>query len=206
MINLLAVIPGSPAARRPRRSRFSASSSRATTTRSCSRSSRSSAPTTADRAPRCSSSWRAPSSRRTLPMDVELLFLDGEEAVGEWQGERSHLRQPLLRPGREEGRDAQDHRRARPRRHDRRQGLADHARVELDALAHRVSVGRRLQARPPRVRRRDDDDRGRSPRVPRGRRARRSTSSTSTTPPGTAPTTRWTSCPPASLQASETSS
>ncbi len=107
---------------------------------------------------------------RTLPMDVELLFLDGEEAVGEWQGSDHTYGSRYYVAGRAEGRDAQDHRRARPGRHDRRQGSADHERGELDALAHRGSVGRRLQARPPRVRRRDDDDRGRSPRVPRGRR------------------------------------
>ena len=110
---------------------------------------------------------------RTLPMDVELLFLDGEEAVGEWHGERPHLRQPPLRPGRAEGRHAQDHRRARAGRHDRRQRPADHARVELHALADRHRVERRRQAGPPRVRRRDHDRRGRPPRVPRGRRAGR---------------------------------
>ena len=47
---------------------------------------------------------------KTLPMDVELLFLDGEEAVGEWQGQRSHLRQPPLRAGRPQRRHAEDHR------------------------------------------------------------------------------------------------
>ena len=30
-------------------------------------------------------------------MTIELLFLDGEEAIGDWTGQRPHLRQPALR-------------------------------------------------------------------------------------------------------------
>ena len=34
---------------------------------------------------------------RAEPLPIELLFLDGEEAVVDWTGHRPHLRQPLLR-------------------------------------------------------------------------------------------------------------
>ena len=40
---------------------------------------------------------------------IEFLFLDGEEAVVEWAGERPHLRQPLLRRQRAADADAGGH-------------------------------------------------------------------------------------------------
>ena len=39
-------------------------------------------------------------ARGQLPFTIELLFLDGEEAVRRVAGQRQHLRQPLLRRGR----------------------------------------------------------------------------------------------------------
>ena len=44
---------------------------------------------------------RALKGRRN-PLPIELLFLDGEEAVIDWNGHGSHLRQPLLRREAEE--------------------------------------------------------------------------------------------------------
>jgi hypothetical protein len=50
---------------------------------------------------------------------IELLFFDGEEAVVKWDSRyRQHLRQPVLRRGRPEGRHAQESARARAARHD----------------------------------------------------------------------------------------
>ena len=43
---------------------------------------------------------------RKNALPIELLFLDGEEAVVDWHGHRPHLRQPLLRRGRAQGRHA----------------------------------------------------------------------------------------------------
>ena len=82
----------------------SASSWPATSTPSCSRSSASSAPATARRAPpRCSNSAGSLKDR-PRPFTIELLFLDGEEAVVEWSATDStygsrHYVQNARRPG-----------------------------------------------------------------------------------------------------------
>ena len=110
-----------------------------------------------------------------------------------WHGQRSHLRQPLLRRGGEEGRDAATDIQAFilvDMIGDR--DLRISARAELDAVADRRHLGHREAAESPRVRRRTT--RRSKTTTSRSWRpaSRRSTSSTSTTPPGTPPATRST--------------
>ena len=57
-------------------------------------------------------------ARPQLPFTIELLFLDGEEATGEWQRPRQHLRQPPLRGGGAQDRHAEVAAGADPARHD----------------------------------------------------------------------------------------
>ena len=77
---------GQPRRHAARRSGPSASSSPATTTPSCSTSSGSSAPTTAARAPASLLELARVLKARPKPtFTIELLFLDGEEADGEWR-------------------------------------------------------------------------------------------------------------------------
>ena len=99
---------------------------------------------------RCSS-WRGCSRRAAqLPFTIELLFLDGEEAVGRVAGHRQHLRQPLLRRAARKSGLAEVAEGAHPARHDRRPQPDDPPRDELDALADRHRLGHRGEARPPR--------------------------------------------------------
>ena len=90
---------------------------------------------------------RASRRARQLPFTIELLFLDGEEAVGRMAGHRQHLRQPLLRRGGAQVRLAEVAARAHPARHDRRSQPDHPPRIELDALADRHHLGRREEAR-----------------------------------------------------------
>ena len=78
---------------------------------------------------------------RPRPFTIELLFLDGEEAVVEWSDDRFDLRQPLLRRAGAEIGHARPHQGVHPARHDRRPQSQHPARVELDALADRRHLG-----------------------------------------------------------------
>ena len=101
---------------------------------------------------------------RTKPIAVELLFLDGEEATGEWQGtDHTYGSRYYVEAARKDG-TLKDIRAFILVDMIGDRELRDQARVELDAVADRIDLGRgakRLNRRG--VRRRVDADRGRSP-------------------------------------------
>ena len=83
---------------------------------------------------------------RANPLPIELLFLDGEEAVNwDWDAKthRPHLWQPPLRPAGEAGGDDEGHQGVHPRRHDWRSRSGHPARGVLDGLADRRDLERR---------------------------------------------------------------
>ena len=129
---------------------------------------------------------------RTNALPIELLFLDGEEAVVEWQGNGPHIRQPLLRRRGAQGGYAVADPRARARRHDWRPRSAHLAGVELDAVVDGRHLGDGQAPEAPGVHRRTRRQ-SRTTTCRSSRRAYRpSTSSISTTRRGTPPATRWT--------------
>ncbi len=89
-------------------------------------------------------------ARGQLPFTIELLFLDGEEAVVEWQGtDNTYGSRYYVEAARKSG-SLKSLRALDPARHDRRPQPDHPARVELDALADRHRLGRGEEARPPR--------------------------------------------------------
>ena len=81
-------------------------------------------------------------ARGQLPFTIELLFLDGEEAVVEWQGTDNTYGSRHYVDAGAEGRHAEVAARAHPARHDRRSQPDHPPRIELDALADRHRLGR----------------------------------------------------------------
>ena len=80
---------------------------------------------------------------RKNALPIELLFLDGEEAVVEWNtgNDNTYGSRYYVEAARKAGTLPADPG-ADPRRHDRRPRPAHHARAELDAVADRHHLGR----------------------------------------------------------------
>ena len=86
-------------------------------------------------------------ARKDLPFTIELLFFDGEEAVGDWPATDStygsrHYVEAASKSG-----SLKSIARARAARHDRRPRPYHPPRPQLHALAHRHHLGHREQAR-----------------------------------------------------------
>ena len=147
MVNLIATSP----AQRPERR----VDCRPLATPSCSGEFRSSAPATAPRAPPRCSSWRAClKARRQLPFTIELLFLDGEEAVVDWQGtDHTYGSRHYVEAARKAG-ALKSHPRADPARHDRRSQPDHPPRANSTPWLTDIIWGAAKTARPPRVPRR----------------------------------------------------